>query len=94
MQDYVIAALSSGAFTAAVTGLIAYLTERRARNDAVMLLLYHDIKQECKEYIAQGSIDSDSLEVLVKMHEVYHKKGGNGYLDRLMNAVHDLPVVN
>ena len=88
------ALLSSGAFAAAVSGLVAYLAERRTRGDAVMLLLYHDIKAECKDYLAQGSIDADGLEVLTKMHEVYHKKGGNGYLDKLMAAVGTLPLEN
>ena len=93
-MELLLTLLSSGAFSAAAAGLVAYLAERRARDDAVMLLLYHDIKAECKDYLAQGSIDADSLEVLTKMHEVYHKKGGNGYLDKLMAAVGALPIEN
>lgn len=91
-MELLFAVASSGAFAAAVSGIVAYLAERRARDDAVMLLLYHDIKQECRDYLAQGSIDADGLEVLTKMHDVYHKKGGNGYLDKLMSAVSSLPL--
>ena len=93
-MELLLTLLSSGAFSAAAAGLVAYFAERRARDDAVMLLLYHDIKAECREYLAQGWIDADGLEVLTKMHTVYHKKGGNGYLDNLMKATCALPIEN
>ena len=86
------AILGSSALAAIVSGIFNLLIGRQQKNADVMLLLYHDIKVECKEYIERGSIDADGLEVLTKMHDRYHKRGGNGYLDKLMAEVNKLPI--
>lgn len=88
------AVIGSGALSTVISAVIAAATRRRDKDDAVMLLLYHAIKNECKDYISAGEIDSDEIEVLIKMHETYHKRGGNGYLDKLMSECKQLPVVN
>lgn len=92
MNEIVIAIIGSGALSAIVSAIFNHIEKRREKDDAINLLLYHDLKTECKEYIAQGNIDGDGLEVLTKMHEVYHKRGGNGYLDKLMVEVNKLPI--
>lgn len=92
MNEIVIAIIGSGALSALVSAIFNHIEKRHDKNDAINLLLYHDLKTECKEYIALGHIDGDSLEVLTKMHSVYHKRGGNGYLDKLMDEVNKLPI--
>jgi hypothetical protein len=87
-----VAILSSSVLATLVTKLFDFFDKKRQKDDAIQLILYHDIKMECKEYISQGSIDSDGLEVLIKMHEAYHKHGGNGYLDKLMCEAKKLPI--
>ncbi|MDO4564852.1 MAG: hypothetical protein Q4C04_04490 [Clostridia bacterium] len=59
----------------------------------VCMLLYLEIKNRAKAYIARGSITSEELEDLVAMHEIYHDSlGGNGFLDGLMSQVRKLPI--
>lgn len=93
-KELIMAVIGSGVLSVIINRIFAVSDRKREKDDAIMLLLYHDIKMECKEYIAQNSIDSDSLEVLTKMHKTYHDRGGNGYLDRLMSAVNKLPITN
>lgn len=88
------AVIGSSALSTIISAIIASATRKRDKDDAVMLLLYHAIKNECKDYIAAGKIDSDEIEVLIKMHDTYHKRGGNGYLDKLMSECKRLPIVN
>ena len=92
MAEYLIPVLGSGGFAAIISEVFHLLRQRREKNEDIMLLLYHDIKQECKEYITLGYVDSEGLEVLLKMHQRYHKRGGNGYLDRLIDDVKHLPI--
>lgn len=91
-ETVILAILGSGAVSALISGIFNLVERRREKDDAIQLMLYHDIKAECREYIAEGSIDSESLEVLIKMHDTYHKRGGNGYLDKMMADVKKLPV--
>ncbi len=44
-------------------------------------------------YIAESEIDFDDRRILNDMHRSYHNGlGGNGDLDKLMEAVNDLPL--
>lgn len=92
MQAILIAVISSGALSALVTGFFNYINNLKNKDDAVQLLLYHDIKMECKEYIKQGWMTPDDMEVLIKMHTTYHNRGGNGFLDKLMDECKKLPI--
>lgn len=91
-MNTILAILGSGTLSAIVSGLFNLLHHKKERDEDIMLLLYHDIKQECKDYIAAGFVDSEGLEVLLKMHDRYHKRGGNGYLDKLIGEVKKLPI--
>ena len=57
-----------------------------------MALLLDRIQHLCKSYIADGSVDADDLRRLHIMHDHYHKEGGNGDLDKLMQRVDMLPL--
>lgn len=43
-------------------------------------------------YIKQGWISSQNLEIIIEMHESYHKLGGNGHLDSIMEQVKQLQI--
>ena len=92
-----IAVIGSGALSAAVSGAFALLQSRTKRADAltqgVQQLMYDRIKHLCKAHISRGQIASNDLEDLLKMHAAYHKLGGNGFLDELMEAVGRLKIV-
>ena len=74
----------------------ATLTEIESRLKNVeggsMALLLDRIQHLCKAYIAEGSVDADDLRRLHIMHDHYHREGGNGDLDKLMQRVDMLPL--
>lgn len=60
--------------------------------EAQMVSMYDRIKYLGTCYIADKEIATDDLEALLRMHDVYHRLGGNGYLDAIMTKVCDLPI--
>lgn len=103
MNDIAIAAIAAGG-GAAIGGifqLVMWLVNRFAsKHDqesdiaaGVMLLLQDKIKYLAKKYIAAGCISAEDLEDLLRMYEVYHQLGGNGYLDTLIQAVKALKII-
>lgn len=103
MDQIIIAAIAAcgGALVGGVFQLIMWGVNRKAEKqnraseiaDGVMFLLQDRIKYLAKHYIADGEISAEDLEDLLRMHEVYHKLGGNGYLDTLIGAVKNLPII-
>jgi hypothetical protein len=96
--EIIIAILSSGALSAAISGIFAYAVAKRKKDDAVTAgvrqLLYDRIKYLCKEHISRGFIASNDLEDLRRMHKIYHDElNGNGFLDDLMNTVSRLKII-
>ena len=103
MNEILIAAIAAGG-GAAVGGifqLIMWLVNRKAEEhdkrgevaDGVMLLLQDRLKFLAKHYISDGQVSAEDLEDLMRMHETYHKLGGNGYLDALLAAVKNLKLI-
>lgn len=70
---------------------IAELVKTLCKNQRMML--YIEIKSLCKRHCAAGEIASDDLEDIMEMHNVYHKLGGNGYLDNYMEQVKSLKII-
>ena len=61
--------------------------------DANKYILYDRIRYLGQKYISSGVIDIDDRRILNGMHTSYHDGlGGNGDLDKLMEAVNDLPL--
>ena len=73
------------------------LLEMKERSDAervaIRYLLYYQIRQMALNYIADDEVDFDDRRILRDMHTSYHTGlGGNGDLDKLMEAVDQLPL--
>lgn len=62
--------------------------------DALRQSLKSNIRQLCRKYIDDGSIDFDERGDLIDMHEIYHKLGGNGHLDADIRTINSLPIRN
>ena len=61
--------------------------------EADKYLLYDRIRHIGEGYIADGEVDFDDRRMLNAMHDSYHNGlGGNGDLDKLMEAVNELPL--
>ena len=95
-MDILIAALSSSALAAIISGVFTLLLARQKKGNGieagVRILLYDRIKDRGNHFIERGYVPRDEYEDLIKMHEVYHTAlDGNGYLDNLMLEVNRLP---
>lgn len=95
-MDILIAALSSSALAAIISGVFTLLSTRQKKNNGieagVRILLYDRIKDRGNHFVERGYVPRDEYEDLIKMHEVYHTElDGNGYLDNLMLEVNRLP---
>lgn len=65
----------------------------RALKDGMKWVIFDHIRERGLEYIAHGEIDFDDRRILKEMHTSYHDGlGGNGDLDKLMDAVYELPL--
>lgn len=103
-MDILIALIGGGVASAIVGGIFSVIMWRLNRNATkedkgddircgLRMILYVEIKQLGKTYIARGSIHGEELEDILAMHRVYHDKlGGNGFLDNLMRQVEMLPI--
>ena len=88
-MNILIAALSSSALAAVISGVFALLLARQKKGNGieagVRILLYDQIKYRGNHFIERGYVTRDEYEDLIEMHEVYHTAlDGNGYLDNLM----------
>lgn len=64
-----------------------------AQSEALKFILYDRIRYLGQAYISESEIDFDDRRILNDMHRSYHNGlGGNGDLDKLMEAVNDLPL--
>lgn len=95
-MNILIAALSSSALAAVISGVFTLLSARQKKDNGieagVRILLYERIKYLGNHFVERGYVTRDEYEDLIKMHEVYHTAlGGNGYLDNLMLEVNKLP---
>ncbi len=64
-----------------------------AQSVAIRYILYDRIRYLALSYLADGDVDFDDRRILRDMHNSYHNGlGGNGDLDKLMEAVDKLPL--
>lgn len=64
-----------------------------AQSEAIRYILYDRIRYLGQAYIAEKEVDFDDRRILRDMHSSYHNGlGGNGDLDKLMEAVDNLPL--
>lgn len=74
--------------------LAAVKKDVKALVGATMFLTYDRIRHLCEVYIGRGQITTTELKILTDMHRCYHDDlNGNGFLDALMEQVHQLPIV-
>ena len=61
--------------------------------DANKYIMYDRIRYLGQKYICSGEVDIDDRRILNGMHTSYHDRlGGNGDLDKLMEAVNSIPL--
>jgi len=83
----------------ASSGFWAYLMKRSSKNDATTRLLmglaYDKITYLGMRHIENGSISNDEYNDFRKyLYDPYKELGGNGTVDRIMQGISELPIVN
>lgn len=104
METFWVTVLTSG-LTASIFGFVQFLITRhdnkkQQRNEWVLLFteaivgLGHDrILYLASKYIERGSISQAEYENIVEyLYKPYHKLGGNGSAERLIEEVKRLPI--
>lgn len=107
-MDYIIAIIGGGVGAAIVTVIGNLLTAKQARRyreedrerddiqalkDGLSWLLYDRILYLARKHLERGTLSLDDLKIIKEQHRVYHDRlGGNGYLDKVMEAVEALPL--
>lgn len=94
----ILAVIGSSAFSALISGIFMLINNKKKNQNGVAAgvrqLLYNQIKEKGKAYIADGQITNEELEDLIDTHRIYHDDlNGNGYLDQLMAEVKKLKLI-
>lgn len=80
----------------ASNGFWQYMSDRKKKKSAeteLLLGLAHDrIYDLCERYIARGDISTSEYDNLMYIYRPYHKCGGNGTGDKLIEQVDRLPM--
>ena len=89
-----LAVLGGSTGAAIVTGVFEIIKRKSSKEDsqtkALRFLMYDRIRHLCETYIKREYITTTELKILTDMHQCYHDDlSGNGFLDGLMNEVHD-----
>lgn len=98
MQDHTIflAILSSGAFTVIVNALVELIKNlfgmKRSTAKAINFTLLSALEQYGEKLIAKGEVSHEELSQFLEMYNLYKKRGGNGYADRLKKDIDGLPL--
>ena len=96
MEQIIIAILGSGALSALVSGLVAYLNDKRKEKKGtgklIMMLTARELYQMGEKFVAQGYADNEELKLFNDMYKIYKEQGGNGYADTLKERSDKLPI--
>lgn len=65
--------------------------ESKLLKQANMNMMKEIIRLEHKDFMRQGWVDSDELEHIERVYELYHELGGNGSGTRMMEDLRKLP---
>ena len=91
-----VAALISALIGALVGGLVGYLgkkrTQEKAEDDLLLCLSRAQLFAHYTEVIADGYTTPGAVEVWEPMFDAYHRRGGDGVIDRLHGTVKTLPI--
>lgn len=97
MNNYIIpiivAIFASTGFWQFVNARIEGRKKKRSAETELMLGLAHDrIYDLCRHYIARGDVTTSEYDNLMYIYRPYHKCGGNGTGDKLIEEVDKLPI--
>lgn len=93
MNDVFIAILTSGAFSAIVSSLIARFEKKDKLQRSLVALMGFQIRDTCEKIIKQKKTTLSEFRQLQELNSIYHELGGNGYVKALMEKVSKAEIV-
>ena len=92
----IVAIIGSGALSALISGIFQLLNKRSEKKSGlekgVQLLLLDRLREQGKEYLADGHISTEEMKAYDELYRAYHALGGNGFADTIYNKVKGLPI--
>ena len=97
MSNYIIpiivAVFASTGFWQFVNAQVEAKKKKKSDETELIIGLAHDrIYDLCRHYIARGDITTSEYDNLMYLYRPYHKCGGNGTGDKLIEEVDKLPM--
>lgn len=103
MKDIILAIIGSGAFSGAVAAIISTISSNRQRKKeqkedtkklevGLRLILLSTLKRDGKESITKGSISKEDYEAFLASYNAYKALDGDGWADKVLKQVSELPV--
>lgn len=89
----IVAVFASTGFWQFINNQIEAKKKKKSDETELILGLAHDrIYDLCRHYIARGDITTSEYDNLMYLYRPYHKCGGNGTGDKLIEEVDKLPM--
>ena len=89
----IVAVFASTGFWQFVNARVEARRNKKSDETELILGLAHDrIYDLCRHYIARGDITTSEYDNLMYLYRPYHKCGGNGTGDKLIEEVDKLPM--
>lgn len=96
MTEIIVAIIGSGALSTLISLLVGRRNEKkdeaRTVEDALQCLCLGEIRRSGEKHIARGQIAPDDYQEFVDLYDVYKRLGGNGYAERIKDAIDELPL--
>lgn len=107
MKDVLIAIISSGLLSGALSALISALSTIKTRKamkkfaddydaknltEGLKLILLSNLKRDGREAIGNGDISKEDYESFLASYNAYKSLGGDGWADKVYEQVRKLPV--
>lgn len=92
----IVAVLGSGVLSTLITITANAIKDRRKNVDdiraGVRMSLYYQFRDHALEYIREGEVGANELQVLQDTYDIYKRLGGDGYCDNLMTKCQALTI--
>lgn len=100
MKEIIIAIISSGLLSGAISSLIAVIAARKAKKRdntekievGLRLILLSTLKRDGNEALQKGKISKDDYEAFLASYNAYKALGGDGWADKVYKQINKLPV--
>lgn len=96
MTEIIVAIIGSGALSTLISLIASRRNAKRDTQktieDALQCLCLGEIRRSGEKHIARGQIAPDDYQEFVDLYDVYKRLGGNGYAERIKDAIDELPL--